>query len=75
MFRTGIQNVEVLLLKEDEEFLHAKHVEVADMEAGLLFESQLRGALNSIELSLDGIYQNINERACKMMRTEIMLYR
>ena len=27
MFRTGIQNVEVLLLKEDEEFIHAKHVE------------------------------------------------
>ena len=43
------------------------------MEAGLLFESYLRGALNSIEFSLDGIYKNINERACQMMRTQIML--
>ena len=53
MYKTGLENVEVLLLQEHEKFMHAKQLETADMEAGLMFESQLRGALNTIELSMD----------------------
>ena len=68
MYRTGIPNIEVLLLKEKEKFLHAKHLETKDMEDEILLESELRGALNSIELSLDHIYQNLNQRACEMAR-------
>ena len=33
----------------------------------------MRGAMNSIELSIDRLYQNINERACQMARTDIMI--
>ena len=47
--------------------------EVADMEEEILFESELRGAMNSIELAIDRLYQNINERACQMARTDIMI--
>ena len=43
------------------------------MEEEILIESELRGALNSIELSLDHLYQNLNERACQMARTDIMM--
>ena len=39
----------------------------------VLLESELRGALNSIELSLDKIYQKLNYRACEMARKDIML--
>ena len=73
MYRTGIPNVQVLLLEAEEEFLDNKHLEVSDMEEEILFESELRGAMNTIELSIDRLYQNINERACQMARTDIMI--
>ena len=73
MYRTGIQNVQVLLLEEEEEFLDNKHLELADMEEEILFESELQGAMNSIELAIDRLYQNINQRACQMARTDIMI--
>ena len=73
MYRTGIPNVQVLLLEKDEDFLNNKHLEISDMEEEILFESELRGAMNSIELSIDRLYQNINERACQMARTDIMI--
>ena len=73
MYRTGIQNVQLLLLQEEEEFLNNKHLELADMEEEIMFESELRGAMNSIELAIDRLYQNINERACQKARTDIMI--
>ena len=38
-----------------------------------MFESELRGAMNSIELAIDRMYQDINHRACEMVRTDIMI--
>ena len=63
MYRTGIPNIEVLLLKEGERFLHAKHLDTEDMEEEILLESKIRGSLNSVELSLDHIYQNLSRGA------------
>ena len=60
MYRTGIPNVQVLLLDAEEEFLNNKHLELLDMEEEILFESELSGAMNTIELSIDRLYQNIN---------------
>ena len=37
-----------------------------------MFESELRGAMNSIELSVDKMYKDINYRACEMARQDIM---
>ena len=73
MYRAGIPNVQVLLLEAEEEFLDNKHLEISDMEEEILFESELRGAMNTIELSIDRLYQNINEKACQMARTDIMI--
>ena len=73
MYRTGIPNIQVLLLEEEEEFLNNKHMKMSEMEEEILFESELRGAMNSVELSIDRLYQNINERACQMARTDIMI--
>ena len=73
MYRTGIPNVQVLLLEKEEDFLNNKQLEISDMEEEILFESDLRGAMNTIELSIDRLYQNINERACQMARTDIMI--
>ena len=43
------------------------------MEEEILLESELRGALNSIELSLDHPYENLNQRACEMARKDIRM--
>ena len=50
MYRTGIPNVQVLLFEKEEEFLNAEHLKISDMEEEILIESELRGALNTIEL-------------------------
>ena len=73
MYRTGIPNVQVLLPEAMEDFLNNNHLEVSDMEEEILIESELRGVLNTIELSIDNLYQNLNERACQMARTDIMM--
>ena len=39
-----------------EKFLRAEHLKTKDMLEEVLLESELRGALNSIELSLDHLY-------------------
>ena len=52
MFKTGISNIEVLLLKENEEFLHAKHLDVENMEEEILLESEIRSSTTSVELAL-----------------------
>ena len=48
MYRTGIPNIQVLLLEEEEEFLNNKHMEMSDMEEEIMFESELRGAMNCL---------------------------
>ena len=68
MFKTGIANIEVLLLKEGEQFLHAKHLDVEHMEEEILLESEIRSSTTSVELSLDHLYKNMNARACEMSR-------
>ena len=73
MYRTGIPNVQVLLLEAEKEFLNNIHLEVSDMEEEVLFESELRVAMNTVELSIDRLYQDINKRACQMARTDIMI--
>ena len=57
---------------EKEEFLNNKHLELAEMEEEIILESEMRGAMNSIELAIDRLYQNINERACQMAMIDIM---
>ena len=41
MYRTGIPNIQVLLLEEEEEFLNNRHMKMSEMEEEILFESEL----------------------------------
>ena len=59
MYQTGVQNVEILLLDKDEKFLSNKHIELAEMEEEIVYESELRGAMNSIELAIDRMYKEL----------------
>ena len=65
-------NVHVLLIEETEGFLENKHLRLVEMEDDILFESEIRGAMNSIELSVDDMYMDINFRACELARQNII---
>ena len=62
MYKTGISNIEELLLKEGERFLPAKHLDIAHMEEEILLESEIRSSVTSVELSLDHMCKSMNAR-------------
>ena len=68
LYRTGIQEVYVMLIEEDEQFLENKKLKVMEYEEGILYEAELRGVMNSLELSTDELYMDINYRICKVQR-------
>ena len=42
------------------------------MEDDIIFKSEIRGAMNSIELSVDNLYNDINFRTCELVRQDII---
>ena len=44
IYQSGIPNIDVLLLKKEEEIHHAKHMRTEEMMEEVLLESELRGA-------------------------------
>ena len=65
LYRTGIPSVHVLLLEDTEGFLDNRHLRLIEMEDDILFEAEIRGAMSSVELSVDEMYMDINFRACE----------
>ena len=43
------------------------------MEDDLIFEVEIRGAINSVDLSNDEMYMDINFRACQLARKNIII--
>ena len=43
-----------------------------ETDEGLLLEAEIRGTMNSIELSTDMLYQDINLRICEAQRQQII---
>ena len=43
-----------------------------EFDEGLLLEAEIRGTMNSIELSTDILYQDINFRICQAQRQQII---
>ena len=43
-----------------------------ELDEGLLLEAEIRGTMNSIELSTDMLYQDINLRICQAQRQQII---
>ena len=43
-----------------------------EFNEGLLFEAEIRGTMNSLELSTDMLYKDINFRICQAQRQQII---
>ena len=66
LYRTGIQEVYVMLIEEDEQFLENKKLKAMEYEEGVIYEAELRGAMTSLELSTDELYMDINYKIFKI---------
>ena len=71
-FHTGIPGVYVVLLRDNEGFLENEGLSLAEMEDDKIVEAEIHGAMNSVELSQDELYMDINFRACELARQSII---
>ena len=60
MYETGISSVYVVLIEDGEKFLDNKKLQISEYTDNTIYEAELRGALNSLELSTDALYRDIN---------------
>ena len=72
LFRTGIPNIFVAIIEDHEPFLKNRKLRAMETDEGLLLEAEIRGTMNSIELSTDMLYQDINLRVCEAQRQQII---
>ena len=61
-----------MLLNNNEGFLKNKDLSLAEMEDDKKVEAEIHGAMNSVELSQDELYMDINFRACELARQSII---
>ena len=52
--------------------MNNENLRLVEMEGDIIFESEIRGAMNSIELSVNNLYKDINFRACELARQDII---
>ena len=62
LFMTGIPNIFVVLIEDHGPFLVNKKLLTMENDENMMLEAEIRGTMNSIELSTDVIYQDINLR-------------
>ena len=55
-----------MLLNNNEGFLKNKDLSLAEMEDDKIVEAEIHGAMNSVELSQDELYMDINFRTCEL---------
>ena len=72
LYRTGILGVHVMLLEDTESFLNNQKLRLVELEDDVMFEAELRGAMNLLELNTDDLYKDINFRICELQRQNIM---
>ena len=53
------------IIEDHEPFLENRKLRAMETDEGLLLEAEIRGTMNSIELSTDMLYQDINLRICE----------
>ena len=66
------KNVFVVLVEENEEYLDNKKLAISEYNMDTIYEAELRAALNSLELSTDNLYRDINYRICLLQRQQIL---
>jgi len=68
-----VKNIFVVLLGREEGFLENEKVKINEVNQETMHAAEIRSALNSVELSQDGIYQDINFRMCLLQRQQVMI--
>ena len=72
LYRTGIPDIHVMLIENHEQFLENEKLKLMEFDEGIIFEAELRGTMNSLELSTDELYKDINYRICEIQRQQII---
>ena len=72
LFRTGIPDIFVVLIEDHEHFLENDKLRLMEYNEGLFFEAEIRGTMNSLKLSTDMLYKDINFRICQAQRQQII---
>ena len=72
MFRTGIPNIYIVLIEDHGDFLENEKLKIMEFNEDLLFEAEIQGTMNSLELNTDMLYQDINYRLCQAQRQQII---
>ena len=62
----------MVLIENGEKFLDNKKLQISEYTDNTIYEAELRGALNSLELSTDALYRDINFRICQLQRQQII---
>ena len=60
------------MIEDHEHFLENEKLKLMEFNEGLLFEAEIRGTMNSLELSTDMLYKDINFRICQAQRQQII---
>ena len=71
-YHTSIPGVYVVLLEDNEGFLENNGLSLVEMEDDTMFEAEIHRAMNTVELSNDEHYMDINFRACELARQNII---
>merc|ERR1712035_166501 len=73
MFETRVKNIFVVLLTREEGFLENEKLKINKVNQEIIHAAEIRSALNSVELSQNAIYTDINYRMCILQRQQVLL--
>ena len=73
MYETKVKDIFVVILAKDEEYLENKKLKLAEFDRDVIYSAEIRAALNSVELSTNSLYTDINFRICLLQRQQILL--
>ena len=73
VYSTRVKNIFVALLGREEGFLENEKLRINEVDKEIVHAAEVRSALNSVELSQDSIYQDINYRMCILQRQQVLL--
>merc|ERR1712240_436923 len=73
VFETRVKNIFVVLLGREEGYLENEKLKINEYDQEIIHAAEIRAALNSVELSQNAIYTDINYRICIIQRQQILL--
>ena len=73
MFETQVKNIFVVLLTREEGYLENEKLKINEFDQEIIHAAEIRAALNSVELSQNALYTDINYRICLLQRQQILL--